>query len=76
MHHYLAAITHDELHDSTHNPSQQSETPLGNVIQAAVDKGLRVEAEIFVGDPYLDIGTPEDLIRAVRTFSTQTPETK
>jgi glucose-1-phosphate thymidylyltransferase len=69
MHHYLAAITHD-------NPFPQSEIPLGNVMQAAIDKGLRVEAEIFDGDPYLDIGTPEDLVRAVRTFATQIPETK
>jgi glucose-1-phosphate thymidylyltransferase len=77
MHHYLAVITNDDPHyDSAHNPFQQSEIPLGNVIQAAIDKGLRVVAEIFDGDPYLDIGTPEDLGRAVRTFATQMPETK
>jgi glucose-1-phosphate thymidylyltransferase len=74
MHHFLAAIVHDE--PPLHNPVQQSEIPLGNVIQAAIDKGLRVEAEIFDGDPYLDIGTPEDLVRAVSTFATQVPETK
>jgi glucose-1-phosphate thymidylyltransferase len=77
MHYYLAEITNNETHDGcAHNLIQQSEIPLGDVIQAAIDKGLRVEAETFGGDPYLDIGTPEDLIRAVRTFATQMPEIK
>ena len=60
MHQYLAAIPHAE---------QQREIPIGNVIQAAIDNGLGVEAEVFADGAYLDIGTPEDLVRAVRVFA-------
>jgi glucose-1-phosphate thymidylyltransferase len=42
------------------------ETPIGDVIQAAVTAGLRVEAEIFRDGRYIDIGTPENLLRAIR----------
>jgi glucose-1-phosphate thymidylyltransferase len=42
------------------------ETPIGDVIQAAVTSGLRVEAEIFREGRYIDIGTPENLLRAIR----------
>jgi glucose-1-phosphate thymidylyltransferase len=60
MHQYLAGLT-----------VPQSEIPLGQVIQAAIDNGLRVEAAVFEGDPYLDIGTPEDLVQAVCTLANQ-----
>ena len=43
-----------------------AETPIGDVIQAAVKSGLRVEAEIFRDGRYIDIGTPENLLRAIR----------
>jgi len=42
------------------------ETPIGDVIQAAVTAGLRVEAEIFTDGRYIDIGTPDNLVRAIR----------
>ena len=45
------------------------EIPIGNVIQTAISKGLQVEAETFENGSYLDIGTPDDLIRAVRGFA-------
>ena len=40
---------------------------VGDVIQAAIDDGLRVEAVHVADTPYLDIGTPEDLVRAVKS---------
>lgn len=49
--------------------SQLPELPIGNVIQAAIQKGMHVEAEIFTDGSYLDIGTPNDLVRAVQQFS-------
>lgn len=52
----------------THQPDQ--ELPIGDVIQAAIQSGLRVEAEPFPQGSYLDIGTPEDLIKAIHS---QTP---
>jgi glucose-1-phosphate thymidylyltransferase len=72
MHQYLAAIQADRLHsDFSKTLSQQREIPMGDVIQAAIENGLRVEAEVFADGGYLDIGTPEDLVRAVRNFAAQ-----
>ncbi|MBD0335366.1 MAG: dTDP-glucose pyrophosphorylase [Cyanobacteria bacterium Co-bin13] len=42
-----------------------SEIPIGDVIQAAIGAGLRVEAEAFAAGRYLDIGTPDNLKKAV-----------
>jgi glucose-1-phosphate thymidylyltransferase len=42
------------------------ELPIGDVIQAAIADGLRVEAEVFDQGTYLDIGTPEDLVLAIQ----------
>ncbi len=60
LHEYLIAVKEDI------NLSKLPEIPIGNVIQAAISKGLRVEAEAFADGSYLDIGTPDDLIKAVR----------
>jgi glucose-1-phosphate thymidylyltransferase len=46
----------------------QPELSLGEVFQAAIDKNLRVVAEHVSEEPYLDIGTPDDLVRAVKRF--------
>jgi glucose-1-phosphate thymidylyltransferase len=50
------------------NLSQLPELPIGDVIQAGIKAGLSVEAETFTDGSYLDIGTPVDLLRAVREF--------
>ena len=72
MHEYLATIEADRWHsDAGNHPKKQRELPLGDVIQAGIDRGLRVEAEVFADGEYLDIGTPEDLVRAVRKFANQ-----
>ncbi len=39
---------------------------VGVVFQAALKAGLRIQAVTFPQDNYLDIGTPENLVRAVR----------
>jgi glucose-1-phosphate thymidylyltransferase len=52
----------------TENTPRQ-EIPIGDVIQAAVERGLQVEAEVFHDGKFLDIGTPEDLAQAVHQFS-------
>jgi glucose-1-phosphate thymidylyltransferase len=45
---------------------QSRELFIGKVIQEAINEGLRVEA-IHVSDtPYIDIGTPDDLLRATK----------
>ncbi|MBE9211888.1 dTDP-glucose pyrophosphorylase [Plectonema cf. radiosum LEGE 06105] len=63
LHEYLIAIKQDI------NLPHLPEIPIGNVIQAAISKGLQVEAEAFINGSYLDIGTPDDLITAVRGFA-------
>lgn len=70
MHEYLAAIEAERLQSDTgNNLLQQQELPMGDVFQAAIDNGLQVEAEVFADGTYLDIGTPEDIVRAVRNFA-------
>lgn len=63
MHEYLAGI------ETGKNLVQQRELPIGDVVQTAIENNLRVEAEVFSDGTFLDIGTPEDLIRAVRHFA-------
>lgn len=48
-----------------------AEIPLGDVIQAAIAQGLRVEAEVFPNGTYLDVGNPEALVWAVQHFAHQ-----
>jgi glucose-1-phosphate thymidylyltransferase len=64
MHQYLTV-------DRTgrHPSIADKELPIGDVIQAAIDRGMRVEAEMFPDGSYIDVGTPEDLIKAVRQFT-------
>jgi glucose-1-phosphate thymidylyltransferase len=50
-----------------HKPSAATsrEPFVGDVIQAAIENGLRVEAVHVSSDPYVDIGTPDDLAKAI-----------
>src|SRR5262249_54782833 len=50
----------------------QPEVSVGHVVQAAIEAGLRVEAVPVSDEPFVDIGAPEDLSRAVRSFASQT----
>ncbi len=65
MHEHLAGIL------ALSSLAPQRELPIGDVIQAGIDNGLRVEAEAFPEGTYLDIGTPPDLVRAVRLFAAE-----
>lgn len=47
-----------------------TETPIGDVIHAALKAGLQVEAEPFPQGTYLDIGTPENLSTAIQQYTT------
>lgn len=66
MHQYLVGIEVETSHHSTNQSLPRREIPIGDIIQAAIDNGLSVEAELFEDEPYLDIGTPADLVQAVR----------
>ena len=60
MHEYLAKIERPE--------GTRSEVRIGRIIQAAIDSNLRVRGVHVSDDPLLDIGTADDLLRAVRRF--------
>jgi glucose-1-phosphate thymidylyltransferase len=42
---------------------------LGDVIQAALDAGIKIDTVIFNQGVYVDIGTPEDMLRAIQSHS-------
>jgi glucose-1-phosphate thymidylyltransferase len=62
MHEYLGAALSGQA-------TASREPFVGDVIQAAIDTGLRVEAERFDAGRAFDIGTPEDLREAIRRYS-------
>ncbi|QKD84489.1 dTDP-glucose pyrophosphorylase [Thermoleptolyngbya sichuanensis A183] len=57
------------LHEFASGPIPETEVPIGDVIQAGINAGLRVEAEAFPDGSYLDVGTPDDLARAIRQLT-------
>jgi len=72
LHQYLRAVADERSRsDPGKQRAQPQEIPIGNVIQAAIDSGMQVEAEVLADGAYLDIGTPEDLVRAVHHFAAQ-----
>jgi glucose-1-phosphate thymidylyltransferase len=72
IHEYLAAVQRvDGQDDGGNNASGQRELFVGDVIQAAIQEDLLVEAVLFPGDTCLDIGTPDNLIEVVRNNSDQ-----
>lgn len=47
----------------------QAEYYVGNVIQAALEEGLRVESVSFPEGAFIDIGIPENLMAALRRYA-------
>jgi glucose-1-phosphate thymidylyltransferase len=75
MHEYLVAIQAGNKQNQTgSNPPEQRELFVGDVIQAAIDKGLPVETVLFPHGTYLDIGTPDELVKAVHNSVDQMTE--
>ncbi|MFM7447535.1 MAG: sugar phosphate nucleotidyltransferase [Leptolyngbyaceae cyanobacterium] len=62
LHDYLAKTEIPSIEGALHQ-----ELAIGDVIQAGIDQGIRVEAEIFPDGYYLDIGTPDNLAHAIRS---------
>jgi glucose-1-phosphate thymidylyltransferase len=48
--------------------SNQRELYVGDVVQAAIDSGMRAETVLFAEGHYLDVGIPDNLVKAVRTI--------
>lgn len=67
MHEYLAVVqSQKEQCAAVINGPEQRELHVGDVIQAAIRKDLRVEAVVFSEHTFLDIGTPDNLLKAIR----------
>jgi glucose-1-phosphate thymidylyltransferase len=58
MHEYLSAIEEKAAH--------QSELFVGDVFNAAIQEGLKVEGLLVSDKPFLDIGTGDELLEAVK----------
>jgi glucose-1-phosphate thymidylyltransferase len=57
---------HGWVRDNSNNGAHDVELTAGHAIRAAIHAGLRVDALILNEEPYLDIGTPDDLLLAVK----------
>ena len=53
---------HQERYEKFPEPS---ELTVGHVLQAALQNGLRIQSVQFPERDYLDIGTPDNLVKAV-----------
>ena len=58
LHDYLAMQQRKETDPELH---------IGHVIQAAINNGMTVVAETVSNEAFLDIGTPDDLSRAIES---------
>jgi glucose-1-phosphate thymidylyltransferase len=67
MHEYVLSRQETNMNDEAAAISkEQVEVFLGDVIQASIQKGLRIDKVFFDDGNYLDIGTPEDMVKAVQ----------
>lgn len=68
MHKYLSSLQEQKEENNTRNNiSEHRELFIGDVIQAAINNNLKVEGVIFPDSSCFDIGTPDDLVKAVRS---------
>jgi glucose-1-phosphate thymidylyltransferase len=69
LHEFVSSDEAQQCRRQKGNPiDPQGDLPVGAVIQAAIRKGLRVEGVTFPTGTYIDIGTPEDLAKALRIY--------
>jgi glucose-1-phosphate thymidylyltransferase len=64
---------HQYVSSRTASVSIEPELSVGEVFQAAIEKKLRVDGVQVSDKPYLDIGTSEGLVRAIKHFGGQQP---
>lgn len=60
---------HEFLQKSEKTAAQEPELFVGDVIRASIGRGLRVQGEPISNEPYVDIGTPEDLVKATQRIA-------
>jgi dTDP-glucose pyrophosphorylase len=57
---------HEYLASAKESAAERQEPFVGDIVQAAIQEGLRVEAVQVSNEPFLDIGTADDLARAAQ----------
>jgi len=68
MHEYVVAGHLINARDtSCDDVEEQRELFVGHVIQAAIENDMKIDAVVFSDGDYLDIGTPEDLVKTVNS---------
>jgi glucose-1-phosphate thymidylyltransferase len=65
LHEHMLSLQRRVEQDSTTSPPRQSELSVGHVFQAALQDGLRFQAVRFPNQSFVDIGTPQNLEKAV-----------
>lgn len=74
---FLHTVVETQLHRLIGNTPPQTltrfpsytEIPIGDVIQSSINAGLRVQSVVFESGWILDIGTPENLSKAIQKYS-------
>lgn len=74
--HFLHTFVEAQLHQLIGSTPPQmlttfpsyTEIPIGDVIQSSIAAGLRVQAVVFESGWVLDIGTPENLAKAIQKY--------
>lgn len=69
MHEYVAAGRKKNDKKSGVSYVEEQELFVGDVIQSAFEHDMRVDSVVFTDGNYLDIGTPEDMVKAVHLNS-------
>lgn len=64
--HLTESITADKATGIDTRLADDGELTMGDVIQVAIEEGLRIDSVVFPGGAPLDIGTPENLAKAQR----------
>ena len=65
LHEHLFSLQRRLGQDSTTGPPDQSDLSVGHVFQSALQDGLRFQAVRFPNQSFVDIGTPQNLEKAV-----------
>lgn len=66
MHDFVLSEEESSSKHSRMSLDARNEMHVADVIQAAIDGGMKVETVLFENGTCLDIGTPEDMLKAVR----------
>ena len=69
MHTYLQDVRINERPEvQTRKIDAQGDLPVGAVIKASIQQGLRVDGVKFPKGTYIDIGRPDDLVKAIENY--------